>query len=193
MTLPRHISSNQRGTTYLILMFVIVVMSIGASAAVKQWKTVVQREKEADLIAHGIEIQTAIGAYSTTMKQGRVFPGELYPLTLEELTKPPKPLLRKLYKDPITTGDWEILRDPATNGVKGVRSASTLMPLKQHRFPSAVAHFESLTHYNEWLFQYPSPSMLQVPQGLANEPVPEPEPPDGPMPGDPRSEMPFPE
>jgi type II secretory pathway pseudopilin PulG len=194
MIMPRHISRNQRGTTYLILMFLIVVMSIGASAAVKQWKTVVQREKEADLLAHGIEIQTAIGAYSITMKQGRIFPGELYPLTLEELTKPPRPLLRKLYKDPITTGDWEIIRDPATNGVKGVRSVSTLIPLKQHQFPSAVAHFESLTHYNEWFFQYPSPSMLQVPQSPVNQPLGlQPEPPGGSMPGGPGSTMPFPQ
>jgi type II secretory pathway pseudopilin PulG len=194
MSLPRHISSNQRGTTYLILMFLIVVMSIGASAAVKQWKTVVQREKEADLLAHGIEIQTAIGAYSTTMKQGRVVLGELYPLSLEELTKPPKPLLRRFYKDPITTGDWEIIRDPATNGVKGVRSVSTLTPIKQHQFPPAVAHFESLTHYNEWFFQHPSPSMAPVPQSPANQPVsPQPEPAGGPMPTGPGSAMPFPQ
>ena len=58
--------SNQRGTTYLILMLLIVVMSIGATAVTKQWKTLVQREQEADLMAHGIEIQVAIGAYSTT-------------------------------------------------------------------------------------------------------------------------------
>jgi type II secretory pathway pseudopilin PulG len=193
MTSPWHISSNQRGTTYLILMFLIVVMSIGATAATKQWKTVVQREKEADLLAHGIEIQTAIGAYSTTMKQGRVVPGELYPLTLEELTKPPRPLLRKVYKDPITANDWEILRDPATNGIKGVRSASTLAPIKQHEFPAAVVHFENLTAYNTWLFQHPSPSTLQVPQNLANQTgSAQPQPPGSPMPGAPGSAMPFP-
>lgn len=181
MALPRQLSRNQRGTTYLILMFLIVVMSIGATAATKQWKTVVQREKEADLLAHGIEIQTAIGAYSNTMKQGRIIPGELYPLTLEELTKPPRPLLRKVYKDPITAGDWEIVRDPATNGIKGVHSGSTLTPLKQHEFPAAVVHFENLTPYNTWLFQYPSPSSPQPPL------------PGGPGPGVPGAAMPFPQ
>ncbi len=188
MAFPRRISSTQHGTTYLILMFLIVIMCIGATAATKQWKTVVQGEQEADLLAHGIEIQAAIGAYSTTMKQGRVVPGEVYPLTLEELTKPPRPLLRKIYKDPITAGNWEIIRDPATNGIKGVRSASTLSPIKQHEFPAAVVHFEGLTRYNEWFFQYPSPSTPQVPQNLTNPMVGlQPQ-----LPGAPRSEMPFP-
>ena len=101
------------GSTYLALMFLIVILAIGMTAAAKQWKTVVQREKEADLLWRGIEIQTAIQVYSNTMKQGRVIPGEIYPQTLEDLTKPPKPSLRKAYKDPITGGDWQYIRDQA--------------------------------------------------------------------------------
>jgi hypothetical protein len=72
-------------------MFAIVVMSISMMAVAKQWKTVGQREKEADLLPRGIEIQGAISNYSARQKKGRVIPGELYPLTLEELTKQPNP------------------------------------------------------------------------------------------------------
>ena len=148
--------------TYLLAMLAIVLIGISMTVAAKQWKTVVQREKEADLLMRGIEIQTAIKLYSEAKKLARVMPGEVYALTLEELTKQPKPVLRKSYADPITAGDWEYVRDPLTGGIKGVRSKSTLAALKQHGFPAAVQHFEGLGHYNEWIFQYPNPSVLQT-------------------------------
>ncbi|HEV8130447.1 MAG TPA: hypothetical protein VGQ81_04295 [Acidobacteriota bacterium] len=164
-------------------MFAVVVMSISITAAAKQWKTVVQREKEADLLARGIEIQTALGAYFTAKQkpvaqspqnlqtpvaqsaqnvQTAVGPG-WYPLTLEELTKGPKPFLRKIYKDPITGADWDYIRD-AGGRIQGVRSRSKLAPIKQHQFPPAVAHFEGLTQYHDWVFQYPSASTAPNPQ-----------------------------
>ena len=57
---------NQRGVICLMLMFSIVLIGLAVSVAAKQWKTVVQRELEADLLARGIEIQRAIQLYSTT-------------------------------------------------------------------------------------------------------------------------------
>src|SRR5438034_10823568 len=92
---------NLHGSTYLVLMFLIVIMAIGVTAAAKQWKTVVQREKEADLLWRGIEIQTAIQFYSNSKKLGSVVPGVKYQLTLEEITKMPKPILRIVSKEPI--------------------------------------------------------------------------------------------
>jgi hypothetical protein len=138
-------------------MFAVVVMSISITAAAKQWKTVMQREKEADLLIRGIEIQTAIGFYSKARQLGSTVPGEKYPLTLEELTKGPKPFLRKGYKDPMTGEDWEYIPGPA-GGIKGVRSRAKVTAIKQHQFPPAVAHFEGLTMYHDWVFQYPSAS-----------------------------------
>ena len=159
---------NLHGSTYLVLMFLIVIMAIGITAAAKQWKTVVQREKEADLLWRGIEIQTAIQFYSNAKKVGSLIPGEKYPLTLEELTKPPKPFLRRVYKDPITGGDWQYIPGP-TGGIMGVKSASTLAPLKQHQFPAAVAHFEGFDKYNQWVFLYPSASTPQAEQSMLGQ------------------------
>lgn len=154
---------NQRGATYLFAMFSVVVMGLTLTLAAKQWKVVVQREQEADLLAKGIEIQAALEAYSNTMKAGRVMPDEVYPLSLAELTKPPKPFLRKAYKDPIGRGDWEYLRAPS-GGIRGVRSRSTATPIKKREFPPAVRHFEGLPRYSDWVFQYPNASMVPVPQ-----------------------------
>src|SRR5712692_9857480 len=153
----------ERGVTYLLVMLAVVLMGISVSVAAKQWKAVVQREREAELLTRGIEIQTALAAYSAQQKKGRVgFSGEIYPLTLEELTKQPKPALRKAYKDPISGDDWEYVRDPAGR-IKGVRSKSKAEPFKGKDFPPVVRHFDGLTSYNDWVFQHPNASTPQVP------------------------------
>jgi type II secretory pathway pseudopilin PulG len=153
--------NSQRGSAYFFVMFAIVVMSISITAAAKQWKTVVQREKEADLLARGIEIQNAIGLYSKT-KAAIGSQIAVYPLTLEELTKQPTQFLRKVYKDPITSEDWEYVRH--TDGhIKGVRSRAKIAPIKQHQFPPEVIHFDGLTRYYDWVFQYPLTSTPKSP------------------------------
>src|SRR5712691_13151609 len=155
-------NKDERGVTYLLVMLAVVLIGISVTVAAKQWKAVLQREKEADLLARGIEIQTALAVYSAQQKKGRVVPGEIYPLTLEELTKQPKPVLRKAYKDPMTGTDWEYVRDP-TGRIKGVRSKSKAEPFKQKDFPLVVRHFDGLTSYNDWVFQHPNASTPQAP------------------------------
>jgi type II secretory pathway pseudopilin PulG len=156
--LSGHSLGNERGATYLFLMFAVVLIGITTATAAKQWKVIVQREQEADLLAKGIEIQNALAHYSSALKAGRVSPVEFYPQSLAELTRLPKPYLRKVYLDPITRGEWEYLRSP-TGGIMGVRSKSPGEPFKKHEFPPAVAHFDGLKRYRDWVFQHPNPSM----------------------------------
>lgn len=160
---------HERGVTYLMLMFAIVLIGIATSAAAKQWKVMVTRELEVDLLAKGIEIQQALALYSTAMKAGRVIPGEVYPQTLADLTRPPKPYLRKVYLDPVTHGEWEYLRSP-TGGIMGVRSKSKAEPFRKHEFPLAVRHFDGRKSYHDWVFQHPNPSMASM-FPLGNVPV----------------------
>ncbi|HEY7532388.1 MAG TPA: hypothetical protein VH681_06330, partial [Nitrospiraceae bacterium] len=143
--------------TYLFLMFAIVVIGLSTTAAAKQWKVMVQRELEADLLAKGIEIQNALALYSATMQAGRVMTQEVYPRSLAELTRLPKPFLRKAYNDPMSHGDWEYVRSP-TGGIMGVRSKSRGKPLKKNDFPQAVRHLAGRPSYYEWVFQHPNPS-----------------------------------
>lgn len=149
----------EAGFSYLMMMIAITVMGLAMTMAVRQWKTMVQRELEADLLAKGIEIQTALALYSASAKAGRVMPGEVYPQTLAELTRSPKPFLRKVYLDPVARGEWELLRAP-TGGIMGVRSKSRHKPIKQGNFPLAVRHFEGKQTHYDWVFQYPNPSMV---------------------------------
>jgi type II secretory pathway pseudopilin PulG len=148
----------ERGFSYIMLMIAIVVMGVAMSVAARQWKVMVQREQEADLLAKGIEIQNALALYSATKKAGRVIPGEVYPQTLAELTKQPKPFLRKVYLDPVGRTEWDLLRAP-TGGIMGVRSKSRSKPIKQRAFPLVVRHFEGKPTYYDWVVQFPNPSM----------------------------------
>ena len=156
----------ETGFSYLMVMIAITLMGLAMTAAVRQWKTMVQRELEADLLAKGIEIQTALAHYSANAKAGRVLPGEVYPQTLADLTRPPKPLLRKVYLDPVGRGEWELLRSP-TGGIMGVRSKSKRKPIKQGNFPLAVRHFEGKPTHYDWVFQYPNPSMTALAAPMA--------------------------
>lgn len=151
----------ETGFSYLMVMIAITLMGLAMTVAARQWKTMVQRELETDLLAKGIEIQTALALYSASTKAGRVLPGEVYPQTLDELTRPPKPFLRKVYLDPVGRGEWELLRAPA-GGIMGVRSKSRQKPIKQGNFPLAVRHFEGKPTHYDWVFQYPNPSMVAV-------------------------------
>jgi hypothetical protein len=166
---------NERGVTYLFLMFAIVLIGLSTTVAAKQWKAMVQRELEADLLSKGIEIQSALALYSATMKAGRVTPAEVYPQSLAELTRLPKPFLRKAYADPMSHGDWEYVRSP-TGGIMGVRSKSRGTPFKKHDFPQVVRHLEGRASYHDWIFQHPNPSTAGLlPVGPA--PIPPPTPP----------------
>lgn len=147
----------ETGFSYLMVMMVVTLMGLLMTVAAKQWKTMVQRELEMDLLGKGMEIQAALALYSAAAKAGRVTPGEIYPPTLAELTRPPKPFLRKVYLDPVGHGEWELVRAP-TGGIMGVRSKSKLQPVKQSNFPSAVRHFQGKPTHHEWVFQHPNPS-----------------------------------
>lgn len=148
----------EAGFSYLMVMLAITVIGLTMTVTARQWKVIVQRELEADLLAKGIEIQTALALYSANKKAGRVMPGEVYPQSLAELTKPPKPFLRKVYFDPVGKGEWQLIRAP-TGGIMGVRSKSRKRPIKQSNFPLTVRHFEGTPTYFDWAFQYPNPSM----------------------------------
>jgi type II secretory pathway pseudopilin PulG len=151
------LKQEEQGFSYLMLMIAVVVMGIAMSVAARQWTVMVQRELEADLLAKGIEVQNALALYSASMKAGRVTPGEVYPQTLADLTRLPKPFLRKVYNDPMGRGEWEVVRAP-TGGIMGVRSKSRSKPIRQQNFPLVVRHFQGKPTYYDWVFQHPSPS-----------------------------------
>jgi hypothetical protein len=75
----------------------MAVMAIMLGVALPVWRTAVQREREAELVFRGEQYANAIALFQR--RTGG------YPQTLDQLEK--TRAIRKLYKDPITGGDFQ--------------------------------------------------------------------------------------
>src|SRR5947207_2645088 len=91
----------QHGYAMAVLLVTLSVMAILLSVAMPVWKHASQREKEAELVFRGQQYVHAIGLFQR--KHG---PGVLPP-TVDVLVN--EHFLRKKFKDPITTGDFQVL------------------------------------------------------------------------------------
>lgn len=149
----------QRGAILLLLMVLAVILGLAAGMAGQSWRTTMQRDREAELLWRGQQYQQAIASYYT-VKHG---PQQMFPSELENLLRDPRfpnmvRHLRKLYKDPMTGGDWELVTDSASR-IIGVRSRSELTPFRQDGFPKSLEKLQGKGSYREWAFVF-EPSKL---------------------------------
>lgn len=153
----RHLQ-DQRGSALLIVLVMIVIVGLVAGIAGTSWQTTRQRAREVELLWRGDQYRRAIQSYSeagsgTKGKQ----PGQ-FPAKLEDLIKDPRSLatkkhIRRLYNDPMTGGDWDLVKDKGGR-IIGVRSSSDLEPFKQDGFPEEYENFAGAASYSAWEFVY---------------------------------------
>lgn len=106
-------------------MVAVAIMALVLTAAARQWSFVMRRELERELIYRGGNIVNAIQEYQASGQSQQL------PTKLEDLTKPPRPTLRKVWVDPMTarydgdgkliegTGEWEFLHPNASAAGRG--------------------------------------------------------------------------
>jgi len=145
--IPRPLSSTA-GFTYIAALFMVVVMGIMLGAAGQSVRVIMQREREKELIFRGLQYRDAIERWSKK--------GAMPLIDMEHLLHDPRSAsgdkhLRQLYKDPVTGGEWKILKDPNL-GIYGVASTSNDPPFKQGNFPEVIKAFEGKKKYSEWEF-----------------------------------------
>jgi type II secretory pathway pseudopilin PulG len=143
----------EAGYTYLLVMFLVVLMGLTSTVAAQKWKTEIRREQEAELLFRGDQIRQAIALYYLTARAGF----NAYPRSLDELIKDPnssatRRFLRKRYMDPITGNDFELVKEG--DYIKGVRSASTAIPIKRRNFPKEYENFTDKSSYRDWVFEF---------------------------------------
>ena len=97
------------------LLVAIGIMSVLMSVAMPAWRTVVKREKEAELLFRGEQYLRAIDLYQ------RRFPGA-YPTELEMLVD--QRFLRRLYPDPMTGEPFRILTQGSAAAALGEVTAA---------------------------------------------------------------------
>ena len=137
----RHHLENARGITYLALMFSIVLIGISVSAAARQWTVMVQREKEADLMAKDRDSECTLALYSAQMKIGRIGARrDLSSILLAELT----PHTETLFTASLPgSGRWRRLGIPARTHRRIMGCEAKQGQTDPRRdFPLAVRHFE---------------------------------------------------
>lgn len=153
----------QLGFTYLMVMFAIVLIGLASVVAAQPWGIIAKREQEADLLFRGREYRRAIALYCQTSRPGREnCPKELKDLLGESEAFKPRRYIRRLWSDPVTRGDFILVRDPQGR-IRGVRSASPDPPLKSAGFTESETEFERASRYCEWVFLYRAPGAPALP------------------------------
>ena len=174
---PAACRTTPEGFTYVALLAAIVIIGIVLSTAGTYWSTVMQREKEAELLFRGEQYRLAIERYYTSIPGRPQLPPSIEELLKDSRSVSGKRHLRQQYKDPMTGEDFELVRDQAQgNRITGVYSKSEKTPIKQSGFSEPYLEFEGKQSYNEWKF------LFTVPQPAPGQPGAPPRPPAPPAP-----------
>ena len=167
--MPMRLSS-QRGMTLFTVLFAIMVIGLMLGLAGQTWSQVMQREREEELFFRGDQYRLAIQSYYEKSPGGAgVFPTALQQLLNDNRQATTVRHLRKLWPEPFSGGEWELIIQPP-DLIIGVRSSSLLAPFRQDGFPEEYATFKSAPSYNKWEFIYTPKKVLPQEKAL---PTPE--------------------
>ena len=127
-----------------MLLGAMVVMGILLGKAMPSVQTEVQRENEAELVFRGEAIAKAMRVYR--QKTGQ------YPTSLETLMKMHPHILRKLYKDPMTSdGEWELVT-AVQPGVSGDKTSLPIAAIHSRAKRDSFRAYQGKTLYSDWVF-----------------------------------------
>jgi type II secretory pathway pseudopilin PulG len=141
----------QAGLVLLALLLVLMLGGLSTLIAAEVWATTMQREREAQLLFVGDQYRRAITSYySMTPSAVKVFPRSLNDLLEDDRFPGRVQHLRRLYRDPMTDGDWVLVK--LGEGIVGVHSLSEAPTLKKAGFPSQYKEFEVTKTYDQWHF-----------------------------------------
>lgn len=146
---------HQRGFSYVVVMFLVAIVSIVSVRALETTLTNERRDKETELLWRGQAYRDAIRDYYVN-SPGSVqsYPQQVSDLLYDARFTVPRRPLRKAYLDPMMEdGQWELVRNAAGRLI-GVRSRSALKPVKRAGFPPDLAGFTDAQHYSDWNFVY---------------------------------------
>lgn len=155
----------QRGASLLLLLVVVSLLGLAAAKAGQTWQAIMQQAREAELLWRGEQYLRAVKSFYA-VKHGAQ---QMFPNSLDDLLKDPRfpgtvRHLRRIYADPMTGGEWELIKDPAER-IIGVRSTSDLEPFKKDGFSKELDDLKSKSSYREWEFVYKAPKTVPTRTG----------------------------
>jgi type II secretory pathway pseudopilin PulG len=150
------------GFTYIGLLILLAIISIGATATVQLGAITQRRSAEDELLHIGRTFRAALASYQNSTPGGM----PRLPKEMTDLTKDPRqPVLRRHLRhipvDPITgKAEWGVVRTP-DGFVEAIHSLSEARPIKIANFEPDFAAFEGSQKYSEWEFGRLSPKLKQ--------------------------------
>lgn len=152
------------GYTLIVLVIAVAVLNILVAASLPYWSHVIQRDKEEELVARGLQYAEAIRLYQMKYQHP--------PVRLDELILGKPRFIRQLWKDPITDEKFRPVfvnqPDPGSTGMQGGPDPTSDPNLPQQKGEEVAvgpikgvvssSHKESLlifngrNHYDEWQF-----------------------------------------
>ncbi len=159
------LTRSESGFTYIAALFMVMIIGIMLGAVGQSVKVIMKREREKELIFRGLQYRDAIERWSKKGVPLKDLKDLVEPTVSSNANASKDRLLRKLYKDPVTGGEWKTLPNPPDpiQGIWGVASASNEEPFKQGNFPEVIKSFEGKTKYSDWEFVF-----KKTPVGLRN-------------------------
>lgn len=152
------------GYTYLFVLFAVAVLGLVSAQAGLVWQAVAQREREAELLAIGVEMARALARYRGETPAGQSpMPTRLEQLVEDQRFPTPRRHLRRIYRDPLTgRAEWGVVK--TGDVIVGVHSLSKMAPLRREDLPLELGNAaKSATMYSEWVFQPSLPGVSAVP------------------------------
>ncbi len=141
---PLKARSRQRGFILALLLGMMTVMGIFLMQAVPSVIVEVQRGAEEELIFRGEAMARGIRLYQ--QRTGA------YPTRLEDLMKVRPPVLRRLYKDPMTPdGEWDLLTAVAA-GASGDKTGLPIVGVRSRSQRDSIKMYRGKTLYSDWVF-----------------------------------------
>jgi type II secretory pathway pseudopilin PulG len=152
----RHLESG------LMLLALLVAIAIGGLLSVRAfegWATLVERDKESELLYVGDQYVQAIGRYYFAVPgAARQLPDTLDVLVKDDRFPQPLRHLRELYGDPMQPGaEWGVVR--VGPKIVGVYSTSQRAPLKKAGFDRIYEGFSTARSLQDWKFLFRPPAM----------------------------------
>ena len=144
---------HQQGSVFMGMLVTVAVVAVMLMEVGTLWSSVLQRERELELLARGNEIRRAIGLY---YREGNSFPKSLEDLVLDRRQPTVKRYLRRVYDDPLTgSAEWGVVEGPGET-IMGVFSTAKGTPFKQGNFAVINQSFTGQGSYQGWVFLYGS-------------------------------------
>ncbi|WP_373987776.1 type II secretion system protein [Duganella sp. BuS-21] len=154
----------QQGFSYVIVMFLVAIVSLISVRAMENTRMTLRREKEAELLMVGQAYRNAIRSYyENSPGTAKTFPHKVDGLSVlindSGRASRPQRHLRQLWRDPITgRKDWGVVY--SGDDLIGVYSLSSQEPIKKDGFPPELASFKGAKTYSGWQFVYqPAPQV----------------------------------